>query len=52
MKDNLAAIRIALEWKEGQMLLPKEVEALKYYSGFGGLKAVLFQNNFYFDHLD
>ena len=44
LKDNLAAIRIALEWKEGQMLLPKEVEALKRYAGFGGLKAVLYPN--------
>ncbi len=44
LKDNLTAISIALEWKEGQMLLPKEVEALKHYSGFGGLKAVLYPN--------
>ena len=44
LKDNLAAIRIALEWKEGQMLLPEEVEALKHYAGFGGLKAVLYPN--------
>lgn len=44
LKDNLAAIRIALEWKEGQMLLPEGVEALKRYAGFGGLKAVLYPN--------
>ena len=44
LKDNLAAIRIALEWKKGQMLLPEQVEALKRYAGFGGLKAVLFPN--------
>ncbi len=44
LKDNLAAIRIALEWKEGKMLLPEEVEALKRYAGFGGLKAVLYPN--------
>ena len=44
LKDNLAAIRIALEWKEGQMLLPEQVEALKRYAGFGGLKAVLYPN--------
>lgn len=44
LKDNLAAIRIALEWKEGQMLLPEKVEALKRYAGFGGLKAVLYPN--------
>lgn len=45
LKDNLAAIRIALEWKDGQMLLPDEVEALKRYAGFGGLKAVLYPNS-------
>lgn len=44
LKDNLAAIRIALEWKEGEMLLPEQVETLKRYAGFGGLKAVLFPN--------
>lgn len=45
LKDNIAAIRIALEWKEGQMLLPAAVEALKRYAGFGGLKAVLYPNS-------
>jgi len=44
LKDNLAAIHIALEWKAGQVLLPKEVAALQRYSGFGGLKAVLYPN--------
>jgi hypothetical protein len=44
LKDNIAAIKIALEWKQGQMLLPKQVEALKRYAGFGGLKAVLYPN--------
>ncbi|MBS1666377.1 MAG: DEAD/DEAH box helicase family protein [Bacteroidetes bacterium] len=45
LNDNLAAIRIALEWKESQMLLPGEVGALKRYAGFGGLKAVLYPNS-------
>ena len=44
LKDNIAAIRIALEWKQGQSLLPEQVEALKRYAGFGGLKAVLYPN--------
>ena len=44
LKDNIAAIQIALEWKQGQSLLPEQVEALKRYSGFGGLKAVLYPN--------
>lgn len=39
---NIAAIRIALEWKEGVVLPSGDVELLKGYSGFGGLKAVLF----------
>src|SRR5665213_2912037 len=44
LKDNIAAIQIALEWKQGQTLLPEQVEALKRYAGFGGLKAVLYPN--------
>jgi hypothetical protein len=43
LKDNIAAIKIALEWKQGQILLPEQVEALKRYAGFGGLKVVLHQ---------
>ncbi|MBD0293652.1 MAG: N-6 DNA methylase, partial [Flavisolibacter sp.] len=42
LQDNIAAIRIALAWKEGQPLSSEDVLALKSYSGFGGLKAVLF----------
>ncbi len=41
MADNLAAIRIALDFT-GQQLTETELEALKKYAGFGGLKAVLF----------
>ena len=44
LSDNISAIRIALEWKEGQSLSDTDVQALKRYSGFGGLKAVLFPN--------
>ena len=44
LQDNIDAIRIALEWKEGQNLLQEQVQALQRYSGFGGLKAVLFPN--------
>lgn len=44
LKDNLAAIRIALEWQPGQLLLPEQAETLKRYAGFGGLKAVLYPN--------
>jgi N12 class adenine-specific DNA methylase len=42
LKDNIAAIRIATEWQPGQSLLPEQVEVLKKYAGFGGLKAVLY----------
>jgi hypothetical protein len=39
--DNIAAIRIALDFT-GQQLSQTEIETLKKYAGFGGLKAVLF----------
>ncbi|MFA6083394.1 helicase-related protein [Mucilaginibacter sp.] len=41
MADNIAAIRIALEFT-GQALSETDLETLKKYAGFGGLKAVLF----------
>ena len=44
LRDNIEAIRIALEWQPGQVLLQEQVEALKRYAGFGGLKALLFPN--------
>lgn len=44
LKDNIEAIRTALEWQPGQLLLPGQVNALKRYAGFGGLKAVLYPN--------
>jgi N12 class adenine-specific DNA methylase len=45
LEDNTEAIRIALQWKEGQVLSPMQVEALKKYAGFGGIKAVLYPND-------
>ncbi len=42
LADNIAAIRIALEWRPGDFLSPEEAAVLKRYAGFGGLKAVLF----------
>jgi len=44
LKDNIEAIRTALEWQPGQLLLPEQVDPLKRYAGFGGLKAVLYPN--------
>ena len=42
--NNITAIQIALEWEQGQLFLPKQVEALKRYVSFGELKAVLYPN--------
>ncbi len=42
LQDNIAAIRIALEYNHRQKLSDAQVLSLKKYSGFGGLKAVLF----------
>jgi N12 class adenine-specific DNA methylase len=44
LKDNISAIRIALEWKPGENLDPEQVQQLKRYAGFGGIKAVLYGN--------
>ncbi|HEY4195170.1 MAG TPA: DNA methylase, partial [Mucilaginibacter sp.] len=41
MADNISAIRIALDFT-GQQLSETELETLRKYAGFGGLKAVLF----------
>ncbi len=45
LKDNIEAIRISLNWSEGMVLSSDQISALKKYSGFGGLKAVLFPNS-------
>lgn len=44
LKDNIAAIRIALEYNQRQILSDEQVQSLRQYSGFGGLKAILFPN--------
>ena len=44
LKDNIEAIRIALNWSVGEQLTADQLSALKKYAGFGGLKAVLFPN--------
>lgn len=44
LRDNIEAIRIALQWRKDNTLSDDEVNALKRYAGFGGLKAVLFPN--------
>lgn len=42
LSDNIAAIKIALSWDGVSKLSPDQIESLKKWSGFGGLKAVLF----------
>jgi N12 class adenine-specific DNA methylase len=42
LAGNMAAIRIALDWDGQRKITEAELEVLKGYAGFGGLKAVLF----------
>jgi len=42
LRDNIAAIRIALEYWEGTTVSDADAAILQKYSGFGGIKAVLF----------
>lgn len=42
LKDNIAAIRIALAYKQGDVLSDAEQSALSKYAGFGGIKAILY----------
>ncbi|MBN8718712.1 MAG: hypothetical protein J0H85_04650 [Sediminibacterium magnilacihabitans] len=44
LRDNIEAIRIALNWSVGKQMTADQISALKKYSGFGGLKAILFPN--------
>lgn len=42
LKQNIRAIQIALDWKEGQILSNEELDVLRSYAGFGGIKAILY----------
>lgn len=42
LRDNIAAIRIALAYQPGNRLSESDAAALRQYAGFGGLKAVLY----------
>ena len=44
LKDNIHAIRIALDNLNGRPLTTEDVTNLKKYSGFGGIKAILYPN--------
>ena len=45
LQDNIGAIYIALEWERGQSLSDSQMQSLKRYSNFGGLKAILYSNS-------
>jgi N12 class adenine-specific DNA methylase len=42
LRDNIDAIAIALEFKQGMVATKEQAVVLSKYSGFGGLKAVLY----------
>ncbi|HVW96798.1 MAG TPA: helicase-related protein [Mucilaginibacter sp.] len=42
LKDNIAAIRIALEWEKGTPVSADDRILLQRYAGFGGIKAILY----------
>ncbi len=44
LNDNITAIRIALAWEKEKTLDATQIEALQKYSGFGGIKAILYPN--------
>jgi hypothetical protein len=44
LNDNIEALRIALAWDKAKALDANKAEALKKYSGFGGIKAILYPN--------
>ncbi len=44
LNDNIAAIRIALEWDKEKNLNAAEIAMLQKYSGFGGIKSILYPN--------
>jgi N12 class adenine-specific DNA methylase len=41
LTDNITAIKIALNYKEGDLVSDADKAALSRYSGFGGIKAIL-----------
>lgn len=44
LNDNINAIRIALAYQKGNPLSVDDTASLKKYSGFGGIKAILYPN--------
>lgn len=44
LNDNIRAIRIALNYQKGNPLSAEDTASLRKYSGFGGIKAILYPN--------
>ncbi|RZM27618.1 MAG: DNA methylase [Pedobacter sp.] len=44
LNDNISAIRIALHYQKGNPLSADDTARLRKYSGFGGIKAILYPN--------
>jgi N12 class adenine-specific DNA methylase len=42
LRDNISAIKIALAYRDGTQVQPENQAMLQNYSGFGGIKAILF----------
>ncbi|MDP3180327.1 MAG: hypothetical protein Q8M67_00745, partial [Bacteroidota bacterium] len=42
LNDNISAIRIALQWNKKSRISATDIATLQKYSGFGGIKAVLY----------
>lgn len=42
LHDNISAIRISLDYQKGMPLSAEDIASLKNYSGFGGIKAILY----------
>jgi hypothetical protein len=42
LRENIAAVKVALDFRKGGQLLPGDQGILRGYSGFGGMKAILF----------
>lgn len=45
LTTNIAAVRAALRWETGEKLSAEDMEQLHQYSGFGGIKAILFNGS-------
>jgi N12 class adenine-specific DNA methylase len=45
LNDNIRAIRLAIAHNSGQALSDSDVSELQRYSGFGGIKAILYPND-------